>query len=592
MSQYNFDRIVIFELFNPNSEPWKLIIELFNKGNYILIDENSIIKVAKKYKKFRDRDVLAGREYIFPKSRGNDFLTIKQSEFIDLIKSSDTEVVRNLARNINIAGLYSEEVCFRAGIDKKSAGIDLNDEDLNNLFKSFKNLRNQLLFGDINAFIVKNKEGAEISVVPFEIKIYNGFDKRNFDSFNNAVDEFFSKIDSKVIMRPSDEKVLKKIKQQEKILKNQIDYLEELKLKKKKYYEIGDFIYAHFKTLEEMFNTIITAKSKGYIWEDINEKLQKAKLENVEGTYFFRMIVPSTKQIVIIVNDDDVYLDLNKSVGENANRIYEKGKKAEKKIKGTIPAIEKTKKNMEKLTSEKNTLEAEIKFFLKKPKKKWFEKFRWFNSSDGFLAIGGRDASSNEIIHKKYLDPNDLVFHTNFPGSPLTVIKNPENKEIPELTIKETAEFVASYSRAWKEGWGVVDVFYVLPTQISKTPPSGEYLPRGSFIITGKKNIIKNTKTELALGLDLIEIDIDSDEYTKGFYPKIICGPINAIKTQTNYVVKIKPSKTGMTKGKLAKQIKDYFLKTSEKEMKKWINLLSLDDIILNLPPGSSLINL
>ena len=291
VSQYNFDRIVIFDLYNPNSEPWRLLIELFNKGNYILVDENNIIKVAKKYKKFKDRDVLAGKEYFFPKSRGKDFLSINENEFKELIKNSDIEVVRVLARNINIAGLYSEEVCFRAGIDKLSKGIDLNTGNLNKLFKSFKNLRNQLLFGDTNAYIVKDKKGAEISVVPFEIKLYDGFDKRNYKSFNNAVDEYFSKIDSKLIIKPNDEKILEKIKQQEKILKNQIDYLEDLKLKKKKYYNIGDFIYAHFKTFENMFNVIINAKSKGYLWEEINEKLQKAKLENMEDTEFFKMIV-------------------------------------------------------------------------------------------------------------------------------------------------------------------------------------------------------------------------------------------------------------------------------------------------------------
>jgi len=29
----------------------------------------------------------------------------------------------------------------------------------------------------------------------------------------------------------------------------------------------------------------------------------------------------------------------------------------------------------------------------KKEVKAWFEKFRWFDSSDGFLVIGGRDAT-------------------------------------------------------------------------------------------------------------------------------------------------------------------------------------------------------
>jgi len=77
-------------------------------------------------------------------------------------------------------------------------------------------------------------------------------------------------------------------------------------------------------------------------------------------------------------------------------------------------------------------------------------------------------------------------------------------------TIKEAADFVASYSRAWKETWGIVDVFYVKPSQVSKSPPSGEYLPKGSFIISGKKNFIKNAKTELAIALELIHIDINN----------------------------------------------------------------------------------
>ena len=37
---------------------------------------------------------------------------------------------------------------------------------------------------------------------------------------------------------------------------------------------------------------------------------------------------------------------------------------------------------------------------------KWFEKLRWFLTSDGFLVVGGRDANTNETIVKKYLDNN------------------------------------------------------------------------------------------------------------------------------------------------------------------------------------------
>jgi len=590
ITQYNFDRIIIIELTNIDSKPWKFLIELFNKGNFLLLDENDNLKIAKKYRKFKDRDVLAGKEFIFPKSRGKDFLTINQEEFKDLTRDSDAEIVRTLARNINIAGLYSEEICLKAGIDKKKIANELNNDQLSALFKAFKNLRNQFLFGDIAAYIVLDDNGLEINVLPFELETYIQNEKKSFTSFNSAVDEFYSKIDTESLKKPKDHQINQRINAQEKILNNQLEYMEELKKKKKNYYKHGDFIYSQFNPMENLLNVILSAKAKGYSWEEINDKLESAKLEKLSGAEFFNKIIPATKELIIKINNDEVYLDLNKTIGENANFIYAKGKKAEKKILGTIPAIEQTRLKINKLNEKKKLIETEVDFLIKKPKKKWYEKFHWFETSDDFLVIGGRDATSNEIVFKKYLDSNDLVFHTNFPGSPLTVIKNPENKEISEASIKETAEFVASYSRAWKETWGIVDVFYVQPDQVSKTPPTGEFLPKGSFMISGKKQFIKNAKTELAICLEIVELESNTEEVLQILYPKIVCGPKNAIKSRINKnVLIIKPSKGGLSKGKVAKEIKSYFIKNATEELKKWIKLLSLDDIILSLPTGPSM---
>ncbi|MFX1259451.1 MAG: ribosome rescue protein RqcH, partial [Promethearchaeota archaeon] len=547
------------------------------------------IIIAKKYKKFKDRDILAKKEYIYPKSHGKDFLTIKKEEFIDLFKKSNNEIVRDISRKIQISGLYSEELCFQSNINKKTPGNKINNSEYNKLFEAFRKLRNQLLFGKINAHIIIDKNGQEISVLPFELKILKNYEIKHFNSFNEAVDDYFSKIDVEYIKTPKDKKIDDLIRNQEKILNNQINYLEELKDKKKSYYKIGDFIYANLNKFENIITVINNARKDGFSLQEINNKLRIAKEENLEGTEHFEKIVPSTRQALFNINNNEVYFDLKKTIGENANLIYSKGKKAEKKIFGTKLAIEKTKKTIEKLVIEKESLESEINFLIKKPKKKWYEKFRWFLSSDGFLIIGGKDATSNELIFKKYIDRFDLIFHTNFPGSPLTIIKNQENKEIPQTTIKETADFVASYSRAWKENWGLVDVFYVKSNQVSKNPPSGEYLPKGSFIISGKKNIIKNGKTELAIGLKFNEIELNSNTEDKGFYPKIVCGPVSAIKEQTETFIILIPSKSsGLTKGKLAKKIKSHFLKNISVDLKKWINLLSIDEIILYLPSGYS----
>ena len=593
VSQYKFDRIIIFELYNNQEEggPWKFIIELFNKGNFLLIDDKNILKIARKYKRFKDRDILPNREYIFPTSKGIDFISVNKDEFESLLDlNSDVELVRFLARNINIAGLYSEEICYRAGIDKQTIGTDLNEDNINELFNSLKNLRNELLFGEINAQIILDESGNELSVIPIEIYMFKEYEKKEFETFNSAVDEFFSKLDSEAIGTPFDQKINAQIKSQEKILINQQEYMEELRTKKEIYYIQGDFIYANFNSLEKLFSVILEAKKKGYTWEEINNKLVDAKHEKLEGSEFFVKIIPATKDLIIKINEDEVYFSLKKSLGENANLIYAKGKKADRKIKGTIPAMEEIKKKIKKLTLEKESMEAGIDFLVKRPKKKWYEKFLWFESSDDFLIVGGRDATLNEILFKKYLDPHDIVFHTNFPGSPLTIIKNPENKQIPNETFQETAIFVSSFSRAWKETWGVADVFYVQPDQVSKSPPSGEFLPKGSFMITGKKNMIKNAKTELAIGLKLLELEQGSDDEIKVIFPTIIYGPINAIKKQTDEYIIISPAKTGLTKGKLAKEIKSYYIKRSNKDLKKWINLLSLDEILLCLPSGNTVI--
>ncbi len=590
ISQYQFDRIIIIELSNYD-KPWKFVIELFNKGNFLLLDENNIIKIAKKYKKFRDRSILAKHEYEFPKSYGTDFLTINKEEFKNVFKDSDTEIIRDLSRKIHISGLYSEEICFRVNVNKNIISKNLSDDEFNKLFDSFKKLRNQLLFGAIDAHIILDQHGNEISVLPFEIEILKNHAKKSYNSFNEAVDDYFSKIDSEVLKSPKDQKIQDQIKSKKKILKNQQEYLIELKAKKKKYYHLGDLIYLKLNSLEKLIFVILNAKKKGYHWDEINNKLNVAKKEKLNATelQFFEKIIPSTKQLIIKLDDNEVYIDLKKSIGENANLIYYKGKKAEKKIKGTIIAIEKTKKKIDKLENERELIESEVDFLIKKPKKKWYEKFRWFLSSDNFLIIGGRDAISNEIIFKKYMDPTDLAFHTNFPGSPLVIIKNPDNLEIPLTSIKEAANFVACYSRAWKENWGVADIFYVQFNQISRSPPSGEFLPKGSFIITGKKKFIKNVKTELSIGLKLVELKINIKEDQKGFYPKIITGPESAIQKQTTKYINIIPLKSsGLTKGKLAKEIKSYFIKTIDKELRIWVKLLSLDEIILYLPSGFS----
>ena len=209
-------------------------------------------------------------------------------------------------------------------------------------------------------------------------------------------------------------------------------------------------------------------------------------------------------------------LDLKKSIEENASDYFEKAKKIKKKLKGAEIALKQNLKKLKEMESKKEKSDAKEEQLKKIPerKKEWYEKFRWFFSSDGFLVLGGRDATSNEIVVKKHTDKNDLVLHTDMAGSPFFVIKS-ENKKIPESAIEEAADAVCTFSRAWKLGLQTSDVFYVTPDQVSKKTKAGEYMGRGAFMIYGKTNYINN-KINLAIGI------------TKE--NAVMSGPVEAIK--------------------------------------------------------------
>jgi len=193
----------------------------------------------------------------------------------------------------------------------------------------------------------------------------------------------------------------------------------------------------------------------------------------------------------------EITLHLDKSVEQNAEVYYEKSKRLKKKIAGIQAIISKTKKQLGELQERK---EKKIQESNKPVRKKaWYEKFRWFVSSEGFLVIGGRDATTNEIVIKKHTEPTDIVFHTDMAGSPFFVVKS-EGKTIGKDTLSEVADATFTFSRAGKSEITTSQVFYVNPDQVTKTPNAGESLPKGAFVIRGKTNYIEN-KWNIAVGL-------------------------------------------------------------------------------------------
>ncbi len=537
VKQHNFDRVV--EIRVKKDKYYTIIVELFDKGNIILLDDENNIILPLKRKHWSNRDISSKREYVFPEERGINPINISENEFTELFENnSDSDVVRTLARN-GLGSLYAEEVIARANeiteIDKNTVNNNLTEEQLKGLYEGFKKLFDNLKNESIKPQIVKSDSKED--VIPLDLMKYDSFEKTYYNTFNEACDEFYSKKVNTDIKQIKENAWNKKVGKFEKRLKLQQETLDNFEKTIADSTFKGEVIYSNYTTIENIINVVNTARDKDYSFKEIGKTLKKAKKDGMEEAQIYESIDPLG---VLTLNIDGTTLNINPKL--TIPDYYEKSKKAKRKTKGALIAIENTKKQLEEIKSKKDSAMENISVPKKRVKKnlKWYEKLRWFVSSDDVLVVGGRDANSNESVVKKYLEPNDIYLHADIHGATSTAIKLNGHK-LNDNLLKESGEFAASFSSAWSKGFTSQDVFWVHPDQVSKTPEAGEFLAKGSFVIRGHRNYIRGARLKLAVGI----VDYEGK--------RIMAGPIEALEKHSQNFVVLKP---GFTKKEaIAKKI-------------------------------------
>ncbi len=563
VKQHNFDRVV--EIKVKKDKYYTVIVELFDKGNIILLDDENNIILPLKRKHWSNRDISSKKEYIFPEERGINPTKVTQKEFKEILdNNSDSDIVRTLARN-GLGSLYAEEIIKRTNekiaIDKNTPNKDITDEQCIELYNSLKNLFDSLKNDSVKPQIVKNNSKED--VVPLDLINYADFEKTYYNNFNEACDEFYSKKVNIDIKSVKENAWNKKVGKFEKRLKLQQETLDNFDKTITESTHKGEVIYSNYATIENIINVVNTARGKGYSFKEIGKTLKKAKKEGMAEAQIYESI-DKLGVLTLDIDNTKINIDPKLTIPENAENYYEKAKKAKRKTKGALIAIENTKKQLEKIKAKKDVAMESISVPKKRVKKnlKWFEKLRWFVSSEGVLVVGGRDANSNESVVKKYLEPNDIYLHADIHGATSTAIKLNGHK-LNDNLLKESGEFAASFSSAWSKGFTSQDVFWVHPDQVSKTPEAGEFLPKGSFVIRGHRNYIRGARVKLAIGI----VDYEGK--------RIMAGPIESLEKHSENFVVLKP---GFTKKEaIAKKI---LHKINEDD------LINLDDIIRVLPSG------
>ena len=576
VEQHNFDRVV--EIKMKKEETYTLIVELFSQGNIILLNESNEIILPLKRKHWSDRDISSKKEYVYPIENGINPITLTIDEFKDIVTGGeDEEIVRVLAKN-GLGSIYAEEIMQNTEISKKESCSALSGDEINIIFNALKSVFEPLEKRQFTPMIVNNEKEVEKlkqenpdkkyktkeDVISINLSQYEGFEVESFESFNEACDEFYS---SKVKSEITDiqeaawnkkvSKFSKRLEKQEETLHNFEKTIEDSQRK-------GELLFTNYVQVDNILNVIKGAREKDYGWKIIGKTLKDAKKSGMADAQIFESMDP-LGNITLRIDDVSIALDSKKSIPDNAEVYYEKAKKAKRKIKGALIAIENTKRQLADMEAKKEKAMANIMVPQKRVKKnlKWYEKLRWFVSSDGILVVCGRDAGTNEAVVKKYLEQNDIYLHADIHGAP-SVVAKVQSDSLNDNLLKELGEFSASFSSAWSKNFTSQDVYWVEPDQVSKTPVSGEFVPKGAFIIRGHRNYIRGAKLEISIGI----VEYDGEK-------RIMAGPTDAMKHHTNKFVTIKPGYT--KKEKIAKEI----LSRINED-----NILSLDDVVRVLPSG------
>ena len=610
VEQFEFDRIIEFR-FERDDQNTTVVAELFGDGNLAVLDGTNQVVDCLETVRLKSRTVAPGAQYEFPDARF-DPLAADRETFARRLAASDTDVVRTLATQFNFGGTWAEEVCTRAGVEKTLDVAAVDDATVQKLHGTVEELGRRLRSGDVDARVYRgsgddttaeDEPGLPVDVTPVPLREHAGLVADRFDSFVGALDDYFTSLGEETESTSRDRPEFEaEIEKQERIIEQQRGAIENFEEQAERERTKAESLYAHYDLVDEVLTTVRAAREAGHSWDDIAERFETGADKGIDAAEAVEAVDGSQGTVTLSVADRSVTLRADDGVERNADRLYQEAKRIEEKKEGAQAAIAETRAQLQALEQDREEWERadaseqpepgddtdddeEIDWLSRssvpvRQTDNWYEQFRWFHTSDGFLVIGGRNADENESLVKKYLDRGDLFFHAQAHGGPVTVLKATgpsesydDDIEIPDRSKREAARFAVSYSSVWKDSRYTGDAYMVDHDQVSKTPESGEYLEKGGFAIRGDRTYFENVAVGVAVG-------ITCEPETR-----VVGGPPDPIAARTETSIAVEPGKYAQndTAKRLYREFKTRFADEG------FVRKIASPDLIQEfLPPGQS----
>ena len=542
IEQIGTERIAYFTFTNFEKE-FTLIVEFFGDGNIILCNEERKILALLHSIDVRHRQLRVGLEYAPPPEDGLDVLNLTKESFRELFSTSG--IGKTIGRGLGLPKKYVEEIIRLSGIDPKKPSNEVTNEEFEALYEIITSTLSKVTQGPHDPSVIIEDDVHDAYPIRFSDDNLNA---KKVDSFNEGLDIVFTEEilekGKSLFSSPAD----KKIESLEKTLTEQKNAI--------------NVVLEKSKTIAEVANLLFTMTSAGQ--HDIRNEMITNSLKEKNAGIISEKGVPYMK-----INESKIQIDPDSSLPTIASKLFDESKKQKGAVKSIEKLMKKTESKLEK-TIEKGEIAKGAVGFKEVRKKSWFERYRWFYTSDEVLAVGGRDSSSNSAIIRKYLEKNDKVFHAEVHGSPFFLLKG-EDEELLPLSLEEVAHATVCFSRAWQISAYGMSSFWVNPDQVKKGAPTGQSMAKGAFMINGTRNFIKVSSLKLAVG-----IFKQDEDYL------LVCGPPEPIKKKCLCYAVIEPG--GSTMSDVAKKIRAEFDKVNDNFKKIFL----IDDYVRALPTGSS----
>lgn len=365
-----------------------------------------------------------------------------------------------------------------------------------------------------------------------------------YDGFNAAVDSFFSSIEGQRLEGKLEERELTAKRKIEAARRDQASRLDGLKEVQELHVRKAQALEANAERVQEAMDAVNGLISQGMDWVEIGKLIELQQKRNNPVAVIIKLPLKLEDNTITLLLDEEelideeddanetdsdvsdsdeenskpkeakqklpekrlvIDIDLSLTPWSNAREYFDQKKTANEKAQKTIQSSSKALKAQEaKIANDlKRGLKTEKAVLRPVRRQLWFERFTWFISSDGYLVLAGKDLQQQEILYKKYLKKGDVYLHCDIQGAVSVIVRNnPKTPDapIPPSTLSQAGTLVIATSTAWDSKAGM-SAYWVNADQVSKSAPTGGFMPVGSFAVSGKKNFLPPATLLLGFGV-------------------------------------------------------------------------------------------